>query len=115
MIAFSFPLPDAFLNSGRKEKTQKKSPDFSFQARGDLENPQKPVGKHFPSSVFDGFMDELALRDECNPVPGDLSSGYGITTGQFKEVVIRIRGPQRFPAPGRVNRRLSPGRLRSNG
>jgi hypothetical protein len=87
LIAFSFPLPDAFLNSGRKEKTQKKPPDFSFQARGDLENPQKPVGRHFPSSVFDGFKDELSLRDDHIPASGGLTSGYGITTGQFKEVV----------------------------
>jgi hypothetical protein len=46
LIAFSFPFSDTFLNPGRKKQTQKESPDFSFQARGDLENPQKPVGEH---------------------------------------------------------------------
>jgi len=52
LIAFSFPLPDTFLDSGRVKETEKKSPELSFQAIANLENPQKPVGEHPFPPVF---------------------------------------------------------------
>jgi hypothetical protein len=52
LIAFSFPFSNTFLHPGRKEKTQKKPPELSFQARGDQENSQKPVGEHSSLQCF---------------------------------------------------------------
>ncbi|MHB1927083.1 MAG: hypothetical protein ACYCRD_07440 [Leptospirillum sp.] len=52
LIAFSFPLPDMFLDSGRVKETEKKAPELTFQPLSHLENPQKPVGEHPFPPVF---------------------------------------------------------------